>query len=169
MHNITLMTRTESSWLHVWEMAITYTVRQAPFDDLVISFWIFWLQRIMRGESENMHDIAEIQWPGIDIHDEVDLAAVRGRLAPTAVGSQLHVGKCFPNALWSMFRPLSKIRAAYAYRDLGQYRAKVWVEGTERKARSVDILTQWLWFNLAQEKYQHRSHALLLLLTGYQP
>ena len=80
-------------------VAITYAVRRAPCDDLMISFWIFRLQRIMRGESENMHDIAEIQWPGIDIHDEVDLAAVRGRLAPTAVGSQLHVGKCFPNAL----------------------------------------------------------------------
>ena len=59
-------------------------------------------------------------------------------------------------------RTVTVIRAVYAYRDLGQHR----VEGTERKARSVDILTQT---NLAQEKYQHRLHALLLLSTGYQP
>ena len=41
-------------------------------------------------------------------------------------------------------RTVTVIRAVYAYRDLGQHR----VEGTERKARSVDILTQT---NLAQE------------------
>ena len=26
---------------------------------------------MMMGESENMHDIAEIQWPGIEYHNEV--------------------------------------------------------------------------------------------------
>ena len=71
-------------------VAITYAVRRAPCDDLIISFWIFRLQRIMRGESENMHDIAEILWPGIDIHNEVDQEAVRG-LCPPAVGRQSHV------------------------------------------------------------------------------
>ena len=29
----------------------------------------------MRGESENMHDIAEIQWPGIEYHN-VKISAV---------------------------------------------------------------------------------------------
>ena len=82
----------------------------------------------MRGESENMHDIAEIQWPGLGYHN-------------------------------------MKIRDV-SCRDRGITQNYHRVEGTRCKAhlrRHIDSCIDGS--TLAQENYQHRSHALLLLLS----